>query len=88
MAKAIREAQSAVQHGSEALKKAPAEALNAATELAMEVRDEALELVESAGEQVGDLSDKVADAIRKQPFQAVGVALGIGCVMGVIIARR
>jgi ElaB/YqjD/DUF883 family membrane-anchored ribosome-binding protein len=76
-----REAQSA-------LRKLPGEAVEATQDLANAVRDEALELAETAGDKVTELRDTLARAIRDKPYQALGFAIGLGCVIGLVVARR
>jgi len=76
-----REAQSA-------LRKLPGEAVEATQDLANAVRDEALELAETAGDKVTELRDTLAHAIRDKPYQALGFAIGLGCVIGLVVARR
>lgn len=83
-----REAQSAVKHGSEALKDLPADAMDAVKQRVKEVRDETLELVQAGREQVGEYGEQVGETIRSSPVRSVLVALGIGCLIGFLTGRR
>ena len=87
MTKATHDARSASDHGAAALKKLPGEMIDAVEDAALGVRDEALEFVESAHEQVNDLGSTIAKAVRAKPYQSMCIALGVGCVMGLMIAQ-
>ena len=52
-------------------------ALDSAKEIAGRVRDKAVEGAKAADE-----------AVREHPYQAIGVALGVGALIGYIVARR
>jgi ElaB/YqjD/DUF883 family membrane-anchored ribosome-binding protein len=54
-----------------------AAALERAREIAGNVRDKAV-----AGAKVAD------QTVRENPYQAVGIALGVGAVLGYLVARR
>jgi ElaB/YqjD/DUF883 family membrane-anchored ribosome-binding protein len=54
-----------------------AAALDSAKEIAGRVRDKAVESAKAADE-----------AVREHPYQAVGIALGVGALLGFLIARR
>ena len=54
-----------------------AAALESAKEIAVRVRDKAVEGAKAADQ-----------AVREHPYQAVGVALGIGAIIGYLVARR
>jgi ElaB/YqjD/DUF883 family membrane-anchored ribosome-binding protein len=54
-----------------------AAALDRAREIAGRVRDKAVEGAKAADE-----------AVREHPYQAIGIALGIGALLGFLIARR
>jgi ElaB/YqjD/DUF883 family membrane-anchored ribosome-binding protein len=82
------EAQAALEQGADALRRLPGQAVEATQDLATTVRDEAVDLAEAAGDKVTDLRDTLADAIRDKPYQALGFAIGIGCLIGLVIARR
>ncbi len=43
--------------------------------------------VGSAADEARDLGEHLADAIRDQPLQAVGIALGAGLLLGWILRR-
>ena len=54
-----------------------AAALDRAREIAGRVRDKAVEGAKATDE-----------AVREHPYQAIGIALGVGALLGFLIARR
>jgi ElaB/YqjD/DUF883 family membrane-anchored ribosome-binding protein len=54
-----------------------AAALDSAKEVAGRVRDKAVE-----GAQAAD------EAVRENPYQAIGIAFGVGALLGYLVARR
>ncbi len=52
-------------------------ALESAKEIASNVRDKAVEGAKAADE-----------VVREHPYQAIGIALGIGAIIGFLAARR
>ena len=54
-----------------------AAALDSAKEVAGRVRDKAVE-----GAQAAD------EAVRENPYQAIGIAFGVGAIIGCLVARR
>jgi ElaB/YqjD/DUF883 family membrane-anchored ribosome-binding protein len=54
-----------------------AAALESAKEIAGNVRDKAV-----AGAKIAD------QTVRENPYQAVGIALGIGAILGYLVSRR
>ena len=54
-----------------------AAALESAKEIAGRVRDKAVEGAKAADE-----------AVREHPYQAIGIALGVGALVGFFVARR
>jgi ElaB/YqjD/DUF883 family membrane-anchored ribosome-binding protein len=88
MTNSVGEAQTAVKHGTKALNKLRDEAVNAATDLASEFRESAAGLAESARDQITELVPRATEAIRNRPWPVLGLALGIGCVLGMIVSRR
>src|SRR5690349_10227773 len=54
-----------------------AAALESAKEIAGNVRDKAV-----AGAKIADKT------VRENPYQAVGIALGVGAILGYLVARR
>jgi ElaB/YqjD/DUF883 family membrane-anchored ribosome-binding protein len=54
-----------------------ATALDRANEIAGNVRDKAV-----AGAKATD------EAVREHPYQAIGIALGVGALLGFLVARR
>jgi ElaB/YqjD/DUF883 family membrane-anchored ribosome-binding protein len=88
MTKPSRDTHSALEDGSKAIRQLPGEAIDAARKTALEVREGALDLVESASDRASDITATLAKAISTTPFQAVCIAAGIGCLIGIIVARR
>jgi ElaB/YqjD/DUF883 family membrane-anchored ribosome-binding protein len=88
MAKTTKRGNHAAYNGAEALNELPLEALDAVKELVKEVRDETLELVRSSREQVDELSGVAGRTIRGNPFRSVCIAMGIGCMIGIVLGRR
>lgn len=85
---AKRRTSAALENGAEALQDLPSEALDVIKELIQEVRDETLDLIESGRAQVSGLEKSAEGAIRNNPLQAVCIALGVGCVFGLLLRRR
>lgn len=83
-----REARHATDSGAKALEHLSEEARQAVQAVARQVRDETLELVEAGRQQMAELSESAESAIRSNPARSVVVALGIGCVIGILLARR
>jgi ElaB/YqjD/DUF883 family membrane-anchored ribosome-binding protein len=82
----------AVVRDAEQLLAATPEALG---EKAHEIRDRLARTLENAKEGCRRLEDKAVDAaksadkvIRDHPYQAVGVALGVGLLVGMLVAKR
>ncbi len=80
-----------------------AETLNAAkqgaADMAANMRDEAerlyrkgerraSHLAHQAGSEAGEYYDEVSEMVRRQPAAALGIAAGIGFLVGIILARR
>jgi len=55
---------------------------------AEEMKARVLELASSAREQLAHGSEFVKDYVNKQPARALGIALGVGVVLGWLIKRR
>ena len=85
---AKRRTSSALENGAEALQDLPSEALDVLKEIIQEVRDETLDLIASGRAQVSGLEKKAEGAIRSNPLPAVCIALGVGCVFGLLLRRR
>jgi ElaB/YqjD/DUF883 family membrane-anchored ribosome-binding protein len=77
-----------LKEGVAALSELSADALDAVRELVKEVRDETLELVQSGRDQVEAIGDSTETAITDHPYRSVCIALGIGCLIGILISRR
>lgn len=75
------------------------ETASLAGDRAVEVRERAAETVRAARERLGTLEQEVVDRardaaretdhyVRHNPWQSVGIAAGIGLIIGVLISRR
>jgi len=53
-----------------------------------ELKERALEYAASARELLAGGTDKVRDYVIKEPARALGVALGLGVLLGWLIKRR
>jgi ElaB/YqjD/DUF883 family membrane-anchored ribosome-binding protein len=60
-----------------------------------EARQRVVETVKSAKETAGQVRDQAVDyarvthkAVREHPYQAIGIALGVGALFGYIVSRR
>jgi len=60
-----------------------------------EARQCVVETVESAKETAGRVRDQAVDyakttdeALRQHPYQALGVAFGVGAILGYLVSRR
>lgn len=83
-----REAQNAATSGAKAMEHLSEEALETVQAVARQVRDETMEMMEAGRQQMAEFSETAEDAIRSNPARSVVVALGIGCVIGILLARR
>lgn len=70
-------------------------ATDVATQKLGEARQRVVETVESAKETAGRVRDqavdyaKIADeALREHPYKALGIALGVGALLGFLVSRR
>jgi len=45
----------------------------------------AIKSVQHRVEELGDLKDEAAYRVKRQPFKAVGIAVGVGLVLGVAV---
>src|ERR1019366_2005 len=66
-----------------------------ATQKLGEVRQRVVETVESAEETARRVRDQAVDyaktadkAVREHPYKAVGIALGVGAILGYLMSRR
>jgi ElaB/YqjD/DUF883 family membrane-anchored ribosome-binding protein len=82
-----------------ALKEKAAAAKDAVVELAGETKryaahrasdakDTASEWVDTAKTKLGEANDSVIEYVQRNPFKAVGIAVGIGFVAGLLLKRR
>ena len=73
--------------------------INATTEVASqkfgEARQRVVEKVESAKETASRVRDQAEDyakatdeAVRQHPYQALGIAFGVGAILGYLVSRR
>jgi ElaB/YqjD/DUF883 family membrane-anchored ribosome-binding protein len=53
-----------------------------------QLRDKTLELAAVAREKLGQGSDALRDYTIRQPTRAIGIALGMGVLLGWLIKRR
>ena len=60
-----------------------------------EARQRIVETVESAKETAGRVRDQAVDyakatdhAVRQHPYQAIGIAVGVGALVGYLVVRR
>ena len=60
-----------------------------------DVRQRVVETVESAKENAGRVRDQAVDyakaadkAVREHPYKALGIALGVGAILGYLMSRR
>jgi ElaB/YqjD/DUF883 family membrane-anchored ribosome-binding protein len=81
-----------VAHDAEALMKATA---NQAGEKVVELRERLSTALESAKVTAQRLEDKTLEAakatdrtIREHPYESIGIAFGLGLLIGVLVARR
>lgn len=64
------------------------EAKRYASHRVSEAKDTASEWVDTAKQKVSQANDNVVDYVQRNPFTAIGIALGIGFVAGLILKRR
>ncbi len=64
------------------------EAKRYAAHRACDARQTASEWVDTAKTKVGQANDNVVDYVQRNPFTAIGIAVGIGFVAGLILKRR
>ena len=64
------------------------EAKRYASHRASDARHKAGEWVETAKEKAGQANDNVVDYVQRNPFTAIGIAVGIGFVAGLLLKRR
>lgn len=64
------------------------EAKRRVEEKAHEARDRGEEALREAGARVAELEHGARDSIRANPFQAIGIAAGIGFLAGYLGSRR
>ncbi len=53
-----------------------------------ELKEKALEYAASAREMLSGGTDKVKNYVAKEPARALGIALGLGVLLGWLIKRR
>ena len=53
-----------------------------------EVRARAEESLRAARERLEDVGSRLNDQVREHPWAAVGIAAGIGLVLGILLARK
>jgi len=60
-------------------------AVDLVTNVALKIRDDSRELLEK---QLVSLRASAESTIREKPLQFVGMALGVGCCIGLLMRRR
>jgi ElaB/YqjD/DUF883 family membrane-anchored ribosome-binding protein len=55
---------------------------------AEQIKEMALEYAATARERLAEGTDRIKDYIVKEPARALGIALGVGVVLGWMIKRR
>ncbi len=53
-----------------------------------DAREKASEWVDTAKEKASDVNDSLVDFVQRKPFTAIGIAIGIGFVAGLLLKRR
>lgn len=70
-----------VSHEAQRLKSLAADAV----EDGVHAAKRAIKSVQRRVEELGDLKDEAAHRVKRQPFKAVGIAVGVGLVVGVAV---
>jgi ElaB/YqjD/DUF883 family membrane-anchored ribosome-binding protein len=53
-----------------------------------EIRDRTEEALRGARERLGDAGIELEDRVRKHPLAALGIAAGVGLVIGLLLSRK
>ena len=53
-----------------------------------DAKEKASEWVDTAKDKASTVNDNVVDFVQRKPFTAIGIAIGIGFVAGLILKRR
>jgi ElaB/YqjD/DUF883 family membrane-anchored ribosome-binding protein len=64
------------------------EAKRFASHRVADAKDKAAEWAGAAKEKAGEVNDSVIDFVQRRPFTAIGIAVGIGFVAGLLLKRR
>jgi len=76
----------------EVLKRKAAAAKDAVIDLASEAKhfaaNRASGFVDGAKERVSHVNDNFVEYVRRNPFTAIGIAVGVGFVAGLLLKRR
>ena len=72
---------------------AAAEELLAATgsenaERLKEIRDRTANALQGARERLEGAGDEVEERVRKHPYAALGIAAGVGLIIGILLSRK
>ena len=70
-----------ISHEAQLLKSLAADAV----EDGVHAAKRAIKSVQRRVEELGDLKDEAAHRVKRQPFKAVGIAVGVGFVLGVAV---
>jgi len=53
-----------------------------------EIRDRAEVALRGARERLEGAGEEVEDRVRKHPFAALGIAAGVGLIVGILLSRK
>jgi ElaB/YqjD/DUF883 family membrane-anchored ribosome-binding protein len=59
-----------------------------AEEKVVAARNRLAAALQNGRDMLADLKDTTDETIREHPYQAIGVALGVGALLGFILSRR
>ena len=85
--RAANDAEAAVRRSKKSAQDAARAIKEDLEEIAHRAGCHARELADSAGDNIGDISENVTSKIRKKPIQSVAAAVGIGLVLGILFRR-
>jgi ElaB/YqjD/DUF883 family membrane-anchored ribosome-binding protein len=53
-----------------------------------EIRDRTANALQGARERLEGASDEVEERVRKHPYAALGIAAGVGLIIGILLSRK
>jgi len=53
-----------------------------------EIRDRAEDALRGARERLEGAGDEIEERVRKHPFAALGIAAGVGLIVGILLSRK